>query len=589
MDGPSAVSVLVDVPAIDRAFDYLVPEDLVGSVEVGTLVRVRLAGRRVDGWVIGVDVTPPDGVELQPILQVSGIGPSADVIDLCRWVAWRWAGRLPSVLRHGTPDRRVRSAPVVEPRPPTGGTPDPVAAELLARGPGTWVLEWPVDADPTPVALAAASTGQAIVVAPSARTVTTVGTNLRRAGASAARWNRDFAAACGGATVVGGRGAVFAPAPALRAIVVIDEHDERLQQEESPTWNARDVAIERARRAGVPCLLVTPVPTLEARRAASAPPVAARSDLAASWPRVEVVDRRDEDRGRTGLYSPTLVERIRSVRADGGRVVCVVNRTGRARLLACRSCGLVADCERCGAVVRLDDAGTLTCQRCATERPVVCLGCGGSGFANLRPGVTTVREQLEALVREPVTAVTGGDRRAPGDLLVESTGVVVGTEAVLHRVPDAGLVALLDVDAELLAPRYRATEEALGLVVAAGRLVGGRRRGGGSVLVQTRLPDHPVIAAAVAADPGALVESTWAQRRLLGDPPAATVAVVAREGAAAFIERFGDVAGVERLGPDESGQWLLRSEDQRLLLDALAAVDRPPGRLRLWVDPVRTR
>jgi primosomal protein N' (replication factor Y) len=67
------------------------------------------------------------------------------------------------------------------------------------------------------------------------------------------------------------------------------------------------------------------------------------------------------------------------------------------------------------------------------------------------------------------------------------------------------------------------------------------------------------------------------------------VAVVAREGAAAFIERFGDVAGVERLGPDESGQWLLRSEDQRLLLDALAAVDRPPGRLRLWVDPVRTR
>jgi primosomal protein N' (replication factor Y) len=172
---------------------------------------------------------------------------------------------------------------------------------------------------------------------------------------------------------------------------------------------------------------------------------------------------------------------------------------------------------------------------------------------------------------------------------VESTGVVVGTEAVLHRVPDAGLVALLDVDAELLAPRYRATEEALGLVVAAGRLVGGRRRGGGSVLVQTRLPDHPVIAAAVAADPGALVESTWAQRRLLGDPPAATVAVVAREGAAAFIERFGDVAGVERLGPDESGQWLLRSEDQRLLLDALAAVDRPPGRLRLWVDPVRTR
>ena len=589
MSEPSVVSVLVDVPAIDRIFDYEVPAGTRGPLEIGTLVRVPLSGRRVDGWVVAVDPDPPTGVALQPILQVSGLGPTAEVIDLCRWAAWRWAGRLPSLLRHGTPDRRVRHRPPLTPRPPVRGSADPVATELLARGPGTWVLEWPVDVDPTPVALAAAATGQAIVVAPSARTVTTIGTNLRRAGAAAARWSRDAEAVLGGATVVGGRSAVFAPAPDLRAVVVIDEHDGRLQQEESPTWNAREVAIERARRAGVPCLLVGPIPSLEARLAANAPPVPAVPDLAASWPRVEVVDRREEDRGRTGLYSPSLVERIRSVRAQGRRVVCVVNRKGRARLLACRGCGTVADCERCGAVVRQDDSGQLRCERCAAVRPLVCASCGASGLSNLRPGVTTVREQLEALVREPVTAITGGDRRAPGDLLPDAAGVVVGTEAVLHRVPDAGLVALLDIDAELLAPRYRAAEDALGLIVASGRLVGGRRRGDGVVLVQTRMPDHPVLTAAVAADPGSLVDSTLAQRRLLGDPPAATIAVVAREAAPAFMDRLGEVAGVERSGPDESGQWLLRSEDQRTLLDALAAVERPPGRLRLWVDPLRTR
>jgi len=588
VSAPTSVSVLVDVPAIDRAFDYAVPEQFVDRVEVGSVVRVSLAGRRVDGWVLEVDPPTPPGVTLQPILQVSGIGPSSDVIDLCGWVAWRWAGRLASVLRHGTPDRRVHSRPPIHPRPPARGIPDPVALDLFRRGPGTWVLEWPVDADLAPVALAAASLGQALVVAGAADTVTAVGTALRRSGAAAARWNRDFSAALGGATVVGGRGAVFAPTPALAAVVVIDEHDPRLQQEESPTWNAREVAIERARRAGVPCVLVSPIPTLEARRAASAPPVPAAADMAGSWPRLEIVDRREEDRGRTGLFSPTLVERIRTVRASGERVVCVVNRTGRARLLACRSCGTVAACERCGAVVRQDEAGLLVCLRCGDTRPLVCAACGSTALSNLRPGVTTVREQLEALVREPVIAVTGGSRRTPGDAIADNVGVVVGTEAVLHRIHAAGLVALLDVDAELLAPRYRAAEESLGLIVAAGRLVGGRRHGGGTVLVQTRDPEHQVLRAAAAGDPSDLVESTWREREALGDPPAATIAVVGREAAPAFMERLAPIEGIERLGPDASGQWLLRSWDQRLLLDALAQVERPSGRLRLWVDPLRT-
>ena len=111
---------------------------------------------------------------------------------------------------------------------------------------------------------------------------------------------------------MGGRGAVFAPAPALAAIVVVDEHDERLQNEASPTWHARELAIERARRAGVPCLLVSPVPSIEARRAAGGRVVADRGWVRSGWPQVVVVDRRAEDRGRSGLFSPALVSRMRS-------------------------------------------------------------------------------------------------------------------------------------------------------------------------------------------------------------------------------------------------------------------------------------
>ena len=587
MTASRVVSVHVDVPAVDRAFDYLVPEAWAERVAPGTIVRVDLAGRRVRGWVVALDPEPPAGVTLSTIRQVSGVGPDPDVQELCRWAAWRWAGRTATFLRLASPERRVQTVDRREHRPPRSRG-DEQAMELLARGPGVHVLQVPVDADPVAPALAAASIGQSIVVAPSARTVTHVGTGLRRAGAFAARWPRDFGAAAAGATVVGGRGTVVAPAPDLRSVVVLDEHEERLQNEASPTWHARELAIERARRAGVPCLLVSPVPSLEARWAAAGEPVVDRAAFRAGWPTVHVVDRRDEDRGRSGLFAPALVERIRRTLEAGERVVCVLNRTGRARLLACRTCGGLLDCERCGATVRQDDSGELVCVRCSSRRPRVCGACGSTATANLRPGVSTVREQLEALVREPVCSLTGGERPGSSDPLLETARVVVGTEAVLHRVERAGLVAFLEFDAELLAPRYRAFEQALALVVAAGRLTGGRGSGGRSVLLQTRAPEHPVVRAAVRADPGELAVTEWERRVALADPPAASLAVVGREAADEFMARLGSPAGVERTGPDDRGRWILRAGRPADLLDALAAVERPPGRLRLWVDPART-
>ena len=586
---PRSCRVLPDVPAIDRAFDYAVPAALADRVEVGTIVRVPLQGRRVRGWVIEPDSEPPAGVRLVPLAKVSGVGPDAGLIELCRWVAWRWAGRLATLLRLASPERNLVSRPALRVRPATGGAAEPVALEALGAGAGVHVLQVPPDETAEGVAIAAARLGQVLFVHPSAEGVTAVGRALRRAGAAAARWPRDHAEALGGASVVGGRSTVFAPAPALAAVVVWDEHDESLQNESSPTWHPREIAVERARRAGVPCLLVSPVPSLEARAAATgAIRSAGRSAVRRGWAPVVVVDRRGEDLGRTGLYSPVTVAAVREVARAGGRVACVLNRTGRARLLACRSCGVVVDCERCGASVRLTDEQMLACGRCGAERPPVCLRCGSSALAVLRPGVSGAREELEALVREPVTAITGGVRPGPGsDPLVEEARVLIGTEAVLHRVPGADLVVFLDLDQELLAPRYRAAEEALALLAAASRLVGGRSRGG-RVLVQTRRPDHEVIRAAVHADPGLLAAVEAERRRLLGFPPAATVAVVGGEAAGELVSRLGRPEGVEVMGP-ENGRWLLRAEEREVLLDALAAAERPSGRLRLWVDPVRLR
>ena len=201
-----------------------------------------------------------------------------------------------------------------------------------------------------------------------------------------------------------------------------------------------------------------------------------------AWPLVEVVDRRDDD-PRTGLFSERVVRLVRwaaepvrgadpgqETRADQARqrrVVCVLNRTGRARLLACAACRTLARCERCGGALSSKEA-TLECRRCGLERPQICMQCGSRGFGVLRTGVTRVREELEALAGTDVVEVSGKpDPKTAG--VEPDARVVVGTEAVLHRVSWADAVIFLEFDSELMASRLRAAEEALALVA--------RRRG----------------------------------------------------------------------------------------------------------------
>jgi primosomal protein N' (replication factor Y) len=299
-----------------------------------------------------------------------------------------------------------------------------------------------------------------------------------------------------------------------------------------------------------------------------------------------VIDRRGEDSGRSGLYSSRLVEAARDVARGAGPAVCVLNRTGRARLLACRSCGTIAGCEVCGAAVHQDDRARLVCGSCGTTRPGVCLECGSTALAVLKLGVTRAREELEALAREPVAAVTAAGDAQDGPAATGAR-ILVGTEAVLHRAEGADLVAFLDLDQELLAPRYRSAEEALGLVVMANRLLGGRGRGG-RLVVQTRTPEHEVVQAALRADPRLVSTVEAARRRLLRFPPAATMVVVGQAAAAAYVERVGSPVGIEVQGPDD-GRWVIRAEDRALLLDHVATVERPTGRLGLQVDPARLR
>ena len=565
-EAPLVARVVPDVTGLDKQFDYLVPQRLRARVAVGSMVRVPLHGRKVAGWVVALG-DPDPAVPLDKLVELakwSSVGPSGEVIEVAQWAATRWGSpRIRPFLVAADPPRMVQTLP---PRRRTVRSTLPVEPGVRRTAPLT---------DPLPLITEVARCGPAIVVHPTPAAARAIASRLRKQGLAVALLPDEWAAAAGGVdVVVGGRGAVWGPCPGLHSIVVLDEHDDALQDERTPTWHARDVAVRRAEMAGAACVLVSPCPSAAALHWAGARVTdLSASERVAGWPFLEVVDRSDEDPWKRSLLTSPLIAHLRD---PSKRVVCVINVTGRARLLACRACRSLQRCEHCEAAVAQRDDGVLACSRCGTTRPVVCQQCGSSAMAVVKPGVTRLREELEAAANRPVVAVTGSsdDELPPSD-------VYVGTEAVLHRVRGVDVVAFLDIDAELLAPRYRGAEHALALLVRAGRLVG-RRADGGRVLVQTFVPHHEVLQAVLLAEPARVVDSELARRRLLGLPPFRALAAI--EGTDAV--EFATATGLEFAATVKGA--LVRADSWEVLGAALAGTPRPKGsRLRVEVDPPR--
>jgi primosomal protein N' (replication factor Y) len=393
----------------------------------------------------------------------------------------------------------------------------------------------------------------------------------------------------------------------LAAAVVLDTHDAAYREESAPTYSAVEVLLERARRESVACLLVSPVPpvALAAWPGPLRTVAPTRPEERAGWPILERVDRRGAD-PRSGMFSEEFVRLARSVLDDEaarqrGPLVCVYNRTGGARLLACRHCGELARCARCGAgAAQPRGEEVLRCPRCDETRPVVCAACGRLRMKTVRAGVSRLREEVAALLGTEVGEVAG-PRAAGTEPPLPEAPVLIGTEAVLHRVRRAAAVAFLDIDLHLLAPRLSATEDTLALFVRAARLVGARGSGApwARMQAQTRVPDHPLLRAVALGEPTAVLDEEVAIRRSSGLPPFAALAVVSGALAPAYAESLqrevetapddglaaaAPAVSVSPLGDD---RFLLRADTHAPLCDLLARTPRPAGRgLRVEVDPV---
>ncbi len=529
-------------------------------------------------------------------------------MELAAWAAWRWAGPASFFLRTASPENIVRSLPVAPPMPAADPS-APRRPELDLAQPGVTVVREPPLADPIQLVLSVveddavrARNGSVLVLVPSAGWATRLTARLERRGwPTAGTWEQ---ARAGWPVVVGSRASAWAPVPRLAAVVVLDAHDAAYREESAPTYSAVDVLIERAQRESVPCVLASPVPPVALAADAVLRTVApSRPEERAGWPVLERVDRRGAD-PRSGMFSEEFVRLARSVLDDAGArergpLVCVYNRTGGARLLACRHCGELACCARCGAAVAQPKGEEiLRCPRCAETRPVVCASCGRLRMKTLRAGVSRLREELAALLGAEVGEVAGPQAAGPGSP-VPATPVLIGTEAVLHRVRRAAAVAFLDIDLHLLAPRLSATEETLALCVRAARLVAARGAGApwARLQAQTRVPDHPLLQAVALGDPTPVLADEVAIRRTSALPPFSALALVSGALAPAYADALrleidrtqmhaGDAGDLVTLSPLGDDRFVVRAGSHPPLCDLLGRTPRPPGRgLRVEVDP----
>ncbi|MDD5389344.1 MAG: primosomal protein N' [Gallionellaceae bacterium] len=350
--------------------------------------------------------------------------------------------------------------------------------------------------------------------------------------------------------ILGTRLAVFTPLPRLGLIVVDEEHDTSYKQMEGMRYSARDVAVWRARQAGVPVVLGSATPALETWKNAKAGryrllSLTARAHAQASLPKVRLIDSRN-DRPKQGL-SRALLSALEVTLQRGEQSLIFINRRGYAPTLLCNGCGHVFPCPRCSAHLVLHRAGAgnaagyrLVCHHCGldTRPPEACPDCGGVDLRPAGQGTQRVEETLaehfpEARILriDRDTAARRGAFAAMRDrVAAREVDILVGTQIVAkgHDFPHLTLVGVIGADQALVSPDFRASERLFAqLMQVAGRA--GRAEHPGEVLIQTRYPGHPLYQSVVRHDYPGFAEAALRERRSADFPPFVAQAVLRAE------------------------------------------------------------
>ena len=372
------------------------------------------------------------------------------------------------------------------------------------------------------------------------------------------------------AIIIGTRSAVFAPLARPGVVIVDEEHDPSYKQQEGFRYSARDLAVVRAQRLGVPVILGSATPSLESLENARAGRYT-RLELperpgVARHPRVSVIDLRHHA-ATSGLATPSL-EAIQRHLGAGGQVLVYLNRRGYAPTLFCPGCGWVAPCRACDARLTVHlRSQRLRCHHCGAQEPMplACPQCGhevkpvGQGTERVEdllrdrfPDIELVRIDRDAVRRR------GEMQALLGRVASGAARILLGTQMLAkgHDFPDVTLVVIVNADQGLFSADFRASERlAQTIVQVAGRA--GRASRPGEVLVQTEFPGHPLLKSLLERGYGGFAPAALEERAQAHWPPYSRLALLradARDPSAAldFLDQARAAAhhdGVELFGP----------------------------------------
>lgn len=575
---------------LDRPFDYLVDQAMDADAQPGTRVRVRFAGRLVDGFILERLAHSDHGGTLAWLNRV--VSPervlTPELAELARAVADRYAGTMPDVLRLALPPRHARVEKADPPPAPEMPVPEPDLTPWHAYDGGEAFLEalrtdlhprvawqarpgedWPARLAEL-AATVAAQGGGAVLVVPDQRDLDRLEqacepllgdwcVTLAAGLGPTARYRRWLSVLRGQARVVlGTRSAVFAPVHRLTLTVVFDDGDPSLDEPRAPYPHPREVAVLRAHQSASALMIGGFARSTEAQALVESgwarDLVAPRRTVREDSPRVDGISEEDrriaDDRLARSARIPALAfDAARRAIADDRPVLFSVPRRGYLPSVACARCREHARCRACRGPLQMSDRGDLACRWCGRpENRFVCPGCGGTAVRALMIGDKRTAEELGRAFPGVPVVTSGGDKIV--DRLPAGARVVVATPgAQPYAEGGYGAAVLLDTWAQLDRQDLRAAEEAVRMWMDVAALVR-RRSDGGRVVIVADATLAPV-QALIRWDPVGFATLELDLRRELGFPPAVTMASVDGPPAAvaAFLGMVGDDASAQQLGP----------------------------------------
>jgi primosomal protein N' (replication factor Y) len=466
---------------------------------------------------------------------------------------------------------------------------------------------------------------QALILLPEiALTVQFLDRFARRFGTRPAEWHSDLTqaqrrrvwrgvAAGDVRVVVGARSALFLPFRELGLVVVDEEHDTAFKQDEGVVYNARDMAVVRARMEACPVVLSSATPSLEtwvnAGQGRYARLRLAERHGTARLPEATLINMRKEETKAGEYLSPSLCAAIAETLAQGEQALLFLNRRGFAPLTLCKACGHKLGCPRCTSwLVEHRYRRRLVCHHCGYERgtPASCPECSNAGtFIACGPGVERVAEEVLAKFPTARSGIASSDtmagprqiQAAIEAIAAHEVDILVGTQIVAkgHNFPMLTLVGVIDADIGLEGADPRARERTFQLLhQVSGRA--GRAERPGRVLIQTTDPSHPVLVAMASGDRDAFYAAEWAKRESAALPPFARLAAVIlasrnEQAVNKFADELAGLApearGVQVWGPAPAPLAMIRGQTRlRFAVHAERTVNLQAF-LRAWLGDVK--